>query len=430
MNKKQISIVIILIVGITTPLITLIGVFIYVNSEEDYYRGIEVSSGLGILTEPIEILNPKGFNVLYNDRYEPVSYNNRSNIIINYRTAENVIATDYILDGLPPQPIPNNNTIPKPGVGNHSLVLLGINGTGGSCNSTTVYFYISNYPRGILGAAPMVYDKTNLSSVSTVAFAGLEKGLKTIVPYSTQIFLEGPQRTLVDAYITNTPYVKNINLKFEIVQIYIPYMICRSEQWYNHSVYVKSSFSSGSITGTCAWGEIVKDGDAEVIYFETMLLHIFGSVTYWNGEIRKYDVIDVLEILFCNTYGITYKSNESILELPLIREVTYETGSDGQPNGFYDKMTSYGNIIGGWSKEREWIRSQGFEGQVFLGKYEHDEFSPTPVQFSIPIQGKSDDGLLPISIEHLFARTHEDPGDYNPNYRGYENTFSYNLYSN
>ncbi len=103
----------------------------------------------------------------------------------------------------------------------------------------------------------------------------------------------------MDAFITNIPYTKNVDLKTEILEIYVPYMICRSEQWYNHSVYLTSSYSWGSSQGTCGFPISVKDGNAEVLYFKTFILHVFGTITYWNDEIRKYDVIDVLEISFC-----------------------------------------------------------------------------------------------------------------------------------
>ena len=419
-NKKQISIVLIVIISIVAPILTIICIGTHRNIEEDYFEGIKISIELGDLTEPIEILNPKGFNVLYKDS---------NNIIFNYRTAENVIATEYVLDGLLPQPIPDTNAIPKPEVGNHSLVLLGINGTGESCNSIMVYFYISNKPPGILGAASEVNDETDKGSVSTVSFGGTEKGLKASLPYTTQIFLEGPQRTILDRSLTNNPYTKNIDLKFETLTVYIPLMICRSEPWYNHTVNVTSSFTISSITGTCGWIEYVEDGEVVVIYFSTFLFHLFGSVLYWNDEIRKYDVIVVEGIDFCNIYSMRYKSNESILEIPLTQNITYETGFNGKPIEYYDKIISHGSEIGVWSKERDWIENQGYEGEVFLGKYDHDEFSPVPIRFSIPRLCKSVEELLPNTIQHTFIRTHDDPDNYNHNFRGYENAFSYNLYS-
>lgn len=431
-NKKQVIIVILVIVSITIPIFAIMGIEIYINTkdntngnnedntEEDYFRGIEISFDLGDLTEPIEILNPKNFNVLYNDS---------ENIIINYRNLENVIVTDYILDGLSPQPIPDTNIIPKPELGNHSLMLLGINGTAEPCNSKLVYFYISDKPPGILGARLAMYDKTTEGTTSTVLFAGTEKGLKASLPYFNQIFLEGPHRTIMDGSHTTIPYAKNIDLKFERVYGYFPLMICKSELWYNHTVQVIGPFNLSSITGTFSWTCYVNNGDVKVIYLSIEIFHLFGSILFWNNEIRNYDVISVEKIYFDNTFSIAYESNEPILEIPYTQNITYERGSDGKPIEYHDKSASYGNGIGSWYKDSEWMVNQGFEGEIFLGNYNYDEVCPVPIRFSIPRQCKSVEELFPNTILHTFIRTHEDPEDYNYNYRGYENIFSYNLYS-
>ncbi|MFW9823869.1 MAG: hypothetical protein ACFFE4_13075 [Candidatus Thorarchaeota archaeon] len=410
-NKKLTSIILIVIISIISPILTVISIDIYSSLREDFYEGIKISIELGDLKDSIEVLNPKGYYVLYKDD---------DSILLNYRTAQNVSTTEYVLDGLTPQPIPATNIIPKPEVGNHSLVLLGINRTGETCNSTKVYFYISNKPPGILGTAPEVTDKTDKGFVSIVLYSGIEMGIKASLPFTTQIFLKGPQRTNLDRSFTNVPYTKNIDLNFETLTVYIPLMISRSESWYNHSIHVTSS---------CGWIEHVKDGDVVVIYFSTHLFHLFGSVSYWNDETRKYDTVVVESIDFCNIYSMKYNSNESILEMPLYQNITYEAGLDGKPTEYNDKSVAHGSEIGDWSKERDWIEDQEYEGEVFLGYYNHDEFSPVPIRFLFPRLFKSVEELIPNTIQHVFTRTYEDPDNYNYNYRGYENIFSYNLYS-
>ena len=376
-------------------------------------RGIQVTYDEIPTSDPIVILNPKECNIFYQSRYD------QQHILLNYRTAPGVTVEEYILDGGTAQPIPSNNIIQAPMVGNHTLMLTGMNSTGGSCSSKKVNFYIANDVPGVCGAAPEYYY---YSLAVNLARSGRSLGLVTDTKFEQEIFLEGPQ-----VFKLGIDYAKNVDLGCELINIYVPFIILRSEPWYYHCVEVKNSYWINLVSG----GEIIDrrwittgilynatDGETEVIYFLVSLMHVFGKVTYWNNETRYYDVINLESINYFNKYRESYSANESIIEFPFLNQIDYSQFS----GMYYDKnMTE--NEFWGWQVNEEWIKSYGVEISVFLGNYQGVSSCPVPVRFNLPQINE----LIPDTIIHTFTRSDNEPESYGANYRGLENTFSLNI---
>jgi hypothetical protein len=381
--------------------------------ESELNRGIQVTYDEILPSDPIVILNPKECNIFYQSRYD------EKHILLNYRTAPGVTVEEYILDGGAAQPIPPNNVIQTPLVGNHTLMLTGMNSTGGSCSSKEVNFYIAKGVPGICGAAPEIYF---YSLAVHLARSGNTLGLVTDTDFEREIFLEGPQ-----VFKTGTDYAKKVDLGCELINVYVPFIILRSEPWYYHCVEVINSYwinlvSDGKIVDrkwiTTGILYNATDGETEIIYFLVSLMHVFGKVTYWNNETRYYDVINFEGISYFNKYRESYSANESIIEFPFLSQIDYSQFS----GTYYDKeMTE--NESWGWQANEEWIQSYGVETNVFLGNYWGGNSCPVPVRFNLPQINE----FIPDTIIHTFTRTDYQPDTFEANYRGLENTFSMNI---
>ena len=422
--NKKVRVAIIFILGlaiITVPISIIIQLKVssLSNSNIELNRGFQVTYDEIPQSEPIIILNPKECNIFYQYQY------NMDYIFLNYRTASGVTVEEYILDGEAPQTIPLNHIIPAPEFGNHTLLLTGKNSTGGSCSSKLVNFYIGSKVRGVLGAAPEVYDYTYSSTVH-LAMSGFAIGLVTDTEFDQEIFLEGPKLLK-----TEMVYAKQVDLRYEAIATYVPFIILRSEPWYEHSVEVVNSqwvnlVSHGEIvdriwmTSGILW--IASYGQTKIIYFLVDLLHVFGTVTYWNDETRYYDVFNVEYIGWDNTYGVHYNDTESIIEYPLLGPTDFS-----QFSGIYHDKNMTENQSWGWQKNEDWIQSYGIEASVFLGNYAGVDSCPVPVRFSLSQLLLNDEEFVPDKITHTFTRTDYVPGTFEGNYRGLENTFSMNI---
>ena len=422
-SNKKVRVAIIFILGIaiiTIPIsiILQLKATSLSNSNLELNRGFQVTYDEIPQSEPIVILNPKECNIFYQYQY------NMDYLFLNYRTAPNVTVEEYILDGAAPQTMPLNNIIKTPEFGNHTLMLTGKNSTGGSCSSELVNFYIGSKVRGVLGAAPQVYDYTYSSTVH-LSMSGFAIGLVTDTQFDQEIFLEGPKLLK-----TEMVYAKQVDLRYEAIAAYVPFIILRSEPWYEHSVEVSNSHwvnlvSHGEIVDriwmtsgiTC----IAKDGRTEIVYFLLNLLHVFGTVTYWNEETRYYDVFNIEYIGYDNTYGVYYNATQPIVEYPLLGQTDFS-----QFSGVYHDKNMTESETWGWQKNEDWIQSYGIETCIFLGNYAGVNSCPVPVQFSLS-QFIKDDESAPDKIIHTFTRTDYQPDNFEANYRGLENTFSLNI---
>lgn len=426
-SKK--SLVGIIIVGILTSIILPITIiFSYTNflisPEVQYTKGFQVAYDEMPPSEPIVILNPKGTNIFYQTgvRYMGIDH---EYIFLNYRTAPGVIAEEYILDGETPQLIPSDNLIPTPEIGNHTLKLIGTNSTGHACNSTLVNFYIGSRVQGVLGAAQECFDHSYTSTVHfKISRYGF--GLLTDTVFDHEIFLEGPEKP-----ITELEYTKNVNLTYEAITAYVPFIVLRSELWYNHTVRVVNSHwvnlvsdgeSVGRIWMTSAFKEIAKNGTTKVLYFRSNILHVFGAVTYWNGETRYYDVISIERVAYDNIYSVSYDVNETIFDDPILGPVDLS-----QFPGEYQDKNMTEDQFWDWKREENWLKSYGIEASVFLGNYAGINSCPVPVQFGLPQYNIINNEMIPDEIIHTFTRTGYEPENYGANYRGLENTFSMNI---
>ena len=422
-NKKVLDalILILILMSIIVPITIIEGLKYNAlpNPTLELNRGFQVSYDEIPQSEPIVILNPKECNIFYSSR------TNMDHIVLNYITLPGVTAEEYILDGAAPHAIPPDNIIQTPEFGNHSLMLTGKNSTGGSCNSEIVNFYICSDVPGVCGAAPDWYYYNYESTVHPILL-GHNHGLVTDTPLDQEIFLEGPKTSF-----TSTSYTKEIDLKYEGIGIYVPFIILRSEPWYNHTVEIIDSHwvnlvsegkSVGRIWITSGTTYSARYGKTVVIYFLVDLLHVFGNVTYWNGETRYYDVFTVEYIGYDNTYSVSYGANESILEYPMLGQVDFSEFS----GTYHDKSMSKDSSWG-WQKDEDWIKSYGIEANVFLGNYAGVDSCPVPVRFVLPQSNVQNNKLIPDTIHHRFTRTDYVPDTFEANYRGLENTFSLNI---
>jgi len=419
----------IIIVGVLTSIILPITIiFSYTNflisPEVKYSKGFQVAYDEIPQSDPIVILNPKGTNIFYKSQSRYMG-THHGYIFLNYRTAPGVIAEEYILDGETPQLIPADNIIPTPEMGNHTLMLTGTNSTGDPCNSTLVNFTIGSDVPGVCGATPECYDYTYRSTV-LFAISRYGFGLITNTEFDQEIFLEGPEKP-----ITEPEYTKNIDLTYEIIGIYVPFIVLRSEPWYNHTLEVIDSHwvnlvSDGEIVDriwvTSGSGFSAKDGMTKVIYFRTDILHVFGNVTYWNGETRYYDVISIEIISYFNTYAVSYGAEETILDDPILAPVDLS-----QFSGAYQDKNMTENEFWEWKRYENWLQSYGIEASVFLGNYADVNSCPLPVRFSLPQHNIINNELIPDEIIHTFTRTDYEPENFDANHRGLENAFSMNI---
>ena len=422
-NKKVLDalILILIITSIIVP-ITIIEGLKYIaltNPTSELNRGIQVSYEEIPQSGPIVILNPKDFNIFYQ------SGTDRDHILLNYRTVPGVTAQEYVLDGEVPQVIPPDNIIQTPGIGNHTLMLTGMNSTGGSCNSEIVHFYIKDTFSGGCGAPPMYYDYTNKSTVQ-FARSGHDYGLVTDTRFVQEIFLEGPMISK-----TNRGYTRNIDLKYQEIGTFVPLTILRSEPWYKHSQYIEASFWFNLVRDdeivdrirmNCGVDYMASGGETLIIYYLVTIFHVFGSVTYWNGETRYYDVFNIENIHYDCRGDMQYGVNESILEYPLLGSVDYSQF----PHEYYDENLSE-NESWKWEMHENLIQSYGIEANVFLGNYAGIDSCPVPVRFSLRQSNIHYNDLIPNEIIHTFTRTGYEPDTFDANRRGLENTFSLNI---
>jgi hypothetical protein len=422
-NKKVLDalILILILMSIIVPITIIEGLKYNAlpNPTLELNRGFQVSYDEIPQSEPIVILNPKECNIFYRSRI------NQDYIVLNYITLPGVTVEEYVLDGAAPHTIPRDNTIQTPVLGNHTLMLTGKNSTGSSCSSEIVNFYICSDVPGVCGAAPDWYYYTYESTVHPILL-GHNHGLVTDTPFDQEIFLEGPQISF-----TSTSYTKKVDLNYEGIGFYVPFIILRSEPWYNHTIEIIDSHwvnlvgdgkSVGRIWMTSGITYSARYGNTVVIYFLVDLLHVFGKVIYWNGETRYYDVFTVEFIGYDNTYSVSYGANESILEYPLLGHIDFS-----QFSGTYHDKNMTENSSWGWQKDEDWIKSYGIEANVFLGNYAGVDSCPVPVRFSLPQPHIQNNELIPDEIIHPFKRTDSQPDTFGVNYRGLENTFSLNI---
>jgi hypothetical protein len=424
-NKKVLAAIIIGVIATSIILpVTIIFSFtnFLISPDVKYTKGFQVSYEEVPPSDPIVILNPKGTSIFYRSRYMGIHH---SYIFLNYRTAPGVIAEEYILDGEASQLIPQDNVIPTPENGNHTLMLIGTNSTGDSCNSTRVNFNINNKVPGICGASAECYDYTYSSTVR-FAISRYGFGLITETIFDQELFLEGPEKP-----IFVQEYIQNVDLTFDALGTYFPLIVLRSEPWYNHTVHIENSHWVNLISGgeivdriwlTSGFSESAKNGITKILYFRADFLHVVGNVTYWNGETRYYDVFCVETIPYDNIYAVSYGANETILDVPTMDSVDFSQFS----GEYYDKYMNENNYWQ-WGRNENWLESYGIEASVFLGNYAGEKSCPVPVTFTLPQTDIINHEMIPNEIIHTFTRTGEEPENYDANLRGLENALSLNI---
>ena len=216
---------------------------------------------------------------------------------------------------------------------------------------------------------------------------GWDYGVDTLIDpnyVDNQITLLGPSRIYPSQWPPLEPYVKSLNLQWQLNGSYRPFMIIRSAPWYNHkfelcqsssniitvnyeiSLGIKTGYGSASYTegGTTKtiqdefqrWEYTITDSKTAVIYFWVTYLRVEGTITYWDDSVVNYDLIALQSIDLYNKHKEEYNWNEPIEELPegLVEDFYDKSLPYGIPDKFYD-VSDKDSI--GWRESEEYSNS-------------------------------------------------------------------------
>ncbi|MFX1283040.1 MAG: hypothetical protein ACFFB5_05260 [Promethearchaeota archaeon] len=215
--------------------------------------------------------------------------------------------------------------------------------------------YYNGVP-GVNGAAPFRDTTFNLSleSITERLIFIRQRGVRTVTHFDAEIELAGPERVFLP--IGNQPsYVQSHDLVIEQIKAYEPLVLHKSHLDYIHvfqknpclvrftrSLSLSPNSSPANLRGKITpvfqddWGftETVSDGNNKTIYFSTTYLFVHGSVTYFNGETRYYEVVSLQDIDFGNIYPVENINDETMhLNTP-----KYVMDSNNEPIEFYNLM--------------------------------------------------------------------------------------------
>jgi len=270
--------------------------------------------------------------------------------------------------------------------------------------SLTSVVVADSFPPGVLGTDPMgedlEYDLNYHTKSETYPSSGwlpavFTVGLITETGLNAELFLDGPDQSIYDIF--GGPYVKSDTLQYQIITMYRPFIVLKSEPWYNHRIDLTESdsvsatisyelglgvkafgnsvtFSTGEAKTTITksyegWHDNVQDGKTKVIYFMCTFLRVFGSVTYHHDIVHEYDAIALTNIDYENTYAVTYDINEDPLELPVNMHEEYrDDDNPGVADGFYSLAA--GRTFG-WEESNAYETSWGIDFRLYgqIGKH-------------------------------------------------------------
>ena len=259
------------------------------------------------------------------------------------------------------------------------------------------------HPPGVLGTDPLGEDIEYDLNYHIYSITGLSAttryGLVTETGQPHELFLYGPTQYVYMGISTPPgPYVKSEDLQYQIIEMYRPFIVLRSEPWYTHKIelaeeettettisytislglrsgYSYAEFALGSSTTTATgtfsgWDYSVSDGKTMVIYFWCTFLRVYGSVTYTDYEIyHEYDVFALQSIDFSNPYNVTYNSDVAPedMELPEeLDEIFRDENTNNAADPYYSLPVEPSSLYFGWTESKSYTTSWSISGRLFM----------------------------------------------------------------
>ena len=250
------------------------------------------------------------------------------------------------------------------------------------------------------------------------------------------------------------PYVKNFDLDWEHYGGFRPYIVLRSEPWYDHyfelfhssestvkfgydiSLKIKGGygnvvFTEGSSTTTyqkdySSMEMTVRDSKTVVVYFWTTFMRINGSVTYFDDKTVNYDVVVLQTINYSNKHFEEYDYGETIEELPSALTKTNCLDIE-TPINFADQLDDIADKDTiGWSESKEYSKSFSLSLDIGLNLPEEIAWLKG-LEFSVKFNW-IEENKITSAVKHQFIQT-EIPRPLPYFYMVFENPFSTNLFA-
>ncbi|MEJ2251306.1 MAG: hypothetical protein P8Y70_19490, partial [Candidatus Lokiarchaeota archaeon] len=221
------------------------------------------------------------------------------------------------------------------------------------------------YP-GFAGNPPDIQNEDNVNgwdyAVNHFAYNYFywgSAGLHTVTPLNYEINIPGP--TLLYLKADLNLYVINNNLHIEKITSFRPVFYLDSASWYGHKLDLKSSASTSfkaefnlgisSLEGDCSiyggysrttsttfgfsWSVRADNGKWRVIYAYMTFLHVYGNVTFFNGEVRNYDAV-INEGVSLINHPVAKSEDGDLKELPMYTSTSYVDKDGDGPDPFPD----------------------------------------------------------------------------------------------
>ncbi|MFW9903421.1 MAG: hypothetical protein ACFFFH_03750 [Candidatus Thorarchaeota archaeon] len=184
-----------------------------------------------------------------------------------------------------------------------------------------------------------------------------QTGVRTVTYSDTEIELIGPERILLPL-AGQSEYVQSHDLVIEKIIAYEPLVFLNSHLGYTHtflknpclviftpSICLSPESSPAKLVGEQSWERYngggysisVSNGVNTTIYFSTSYLFVHGSVTYFNGEMRYYEVAVLRTLDLFNIYPID-NITDGNLDL---NSNEYIIDNSGEPILYYELINSW-----------------------------------------------------------------------------------------
>ena len=269
-------------------------------------------------------------------------------------------------------------------------------------------------------------------------------GVITVSSFNYEIKLDGPDKfySWLDILLGNTEYIKQNNLVVEKVTSYVPVIYIESKTWYSHQVSITTStsnslkmefslglgvakggsscsieggYSTTTVTTTMSsWTESVDGGHWKIVYVKMVFLRVYGTVKYFNDEIREYDALIHESSDWSNIY-VTSDLWSDTKELPIISSKYYDSPNDGDTAA--DKFYYLGT--------QEWQYSDFKTTSAYFGAKVKIGYSIFSLTGGAKFTWTSTSGM---TIKHKFVGPGQLPSTVSYYYLKVDNFFSLNVY--
>ena len=197
-------------------------------------------------------------------------------------------------------------------------------------------------PFGVLGQGAEELGSGYVLNYQIATILPIQFGLISDIDHAEvnhQLLFYGPERL-----IGPDPYIKNVDLTWVMYGEYRPFIVLRSDSWYDHyfelcttlSTTVTFTFDIGlgydssffdvgfefgqewttTNSSSSRWELTVDDSQTAVVYFWVTFLRVNGTITYYNDEERSYDVMALQSVDPFIKHIVNYDASDTIDELP------------------------------------------------------------------------------------------------------------------